>query len=134
MKIDKKGIFRFLKYSSVGVSTFLFDLLLLYIFVSIFNVDYMTATGLAFFIAVSINYFLSRKYVFSKTNTFLTKGYFTFMLFALFGIRLTLGGMYVLVRIFGIYYLLARCLISVCVGTINYLSNLYLNFKVSGNH
>ena len=134
MKIDKKGIFRFLKYSSVGVSTFLFDLLLLYCLVTFLSVNYMIATGLAFFVAVSMNYFISRRYIFSKTNTFFKKGYFTFILFALFGISLTVSGMYILVSILGVYYLLARCFMSSCVGIINYLSNLYLNFKVSGNH
>ena len=132
MNINKKSIARFLKYSTVGVGTFLFDLFLLYCLVTFLNIDYIVATSLAFFVSISMNYFISRKYVFSKTNTFINKGYFTFIFFALFGISLTVGGMYILVSIFSVYYLLARCLTSSCVGVINYLFNLYFNFKVSG--
>jgi putative flippase GtrA len=100
MNINKKSIARFLKYSTVGVGTFLFDLFLLYCLVTFLNIDYIVATSLAFFVSISMNYFISRKYVFSKTNTFINKGYFTFIFFALFGISLTVGGMYILVSIF----------------------------------
>jgi putative flippase GtrA len=134
MKIDKKGVTRFFKYSSVGVSTFLLDLLMLYIFVSFFQINYIIATGLAFLVAVSINYIVSRKLVFNKTETFFTKGYIKFITIATIGVTLTLGGMYILVTIVGIYYLLARCFISALVGMGNYLFNLYYNFKVVGEH
>ncbi len=134
MNIDTKGSIRFLKYSTVGVSTFLFDLLLLYIFVTVFSIHYIFATGLAFFIAVSINYLFSRKFVFKKTEVVFTKGYIKFIAVATLGIILTVGGMYVFVTIIGIYYLFARCLISLCVGMGNYLFNLYYNFNVVGKH
>lgn len=134
MKIDKKGIARFFKYSTVGVGTFVFDVLLLYILVSVFSIHYLVASGIAFFIALSVNYFISRELVFRKTSTSYSKGYVQCISIALVGVLLTVAGMYILVTAIGMHYLFARCLISLCVGIGNYLFNLYFNFKVVGQH
>jgi putative flippase GtrA len=98
------------------------------------GVNYIIATGLAFLIAVTLNYLLSRKFVFNKTETLYLKGYIQFILVASIGVTLTIAGMYALVTLIGVYYLLARCLISSLVGIGNYLFNLYCNFKVVGEH
>lgn len=134
MKVDRKGSIRFLKYASVGGSTFLFDLFMLYVLVSILQVNYIIATGVAFFIAVSVNYICSRRLVFQKTETVYYRGYITFMAAASVGIIVTMAGMYMLVGSFGMYYIFARFLVSLFVGMSNYLFNLYFNFKVSGVH
>lgn len=134
MKIDSRGIKRFIKYSSVGFGTFLFDLLLLYILVSFLEWNYLFSSGLAFLVAVSINYIISRKLVFRKTKKGFSSGYINFIAIALVGLGITLLGMALLVEILGLYYIAARCLVAGLVGTVNYLSNLFLNFKVAGVH
>lgn len=128
------GIKRFIKYSSVGLSTFLFDLLLLYIFTDILLINSIVAAGLAFLIAVSVNYWLSRKYVFPGTLRGVKEGFGNFILIVLVGLAVVMGGMYVLVSALHFNYLSARIFTAALTGLWNYLMNLYVNFKVVGKH
>ena len=132
--IDRRGVLRFARYSSVGVGTFLLDLALLFILTDWMHVQYVVATGIAFFFAVSLNYFISRKTVFRGSERSLKSGYFNFIIFALVGMITSMLGMYILVSVFALYYIYARIIVAGFVGMWNYLMNLYVNFKVAGKH
>jgi len=129
-----KGLTRFLKYTSVGVSTFLFDLFLLYLLTDYFKIHYALATPLAFGIAVSINYFISRRFVFKGTLRSIHAGYGVFLAIAGTGMAAVTGLMVVFVEVFHMEYLPARVIIAGLVGLWNYFMNLYVNFKVAGKH
>jgi putative flippase GtrA len=129
-----KSLIRFLKYTSVGVSTFLFDLFLLYLLTDSFKIHYALATPLAFGIAVSINYFLSRRFVFKGTLRSVHAGYGVFLAIAGTGMAAVTGLMVVFVEVLHMEYLPARVIIAGIVGVWNYLMNLYVNFKVAGKH
>jgi putative flippase GtrA len=129
---DAKGIMRFLRYSCVGGGTFLFDLLMLYIFTDAFGWSPVFAAGLAFFIAVSLNYYISRILVFKGTTREFKQGYLGFLLIAGTGLVIVTGGMYIMVDILKLQYIISRILISFVTGLWNYLLNLYVNFKVAG--
>ncbi len=128
------GIVRFLKYSTVGASTFVLDLLLLYVFTDLWGIGYVLAAGVAFVIAVSINYFLSRRFVFKQTTRNHQTGYTNFLGIALGGMLLVMGGMYVCVSLLELNYLLSRIAIAAVTGFWNYLLNLFVNFQVAGKH
>jgi putative flippase GtrA len=130
----QKSLTRFLKYSSVGVSTFLFDLFLLYLLIDYAKIYYPIATGIAFGIAVSINYVFSRRFVFKGTLRSVHSGYGIFIAIALAGLVAVTGLMMVFVEIIRMDYLPARVIIAGVVGMWNYLINLYVNFKVAGKH
>ncbi len=123
---------RFLKYSSVGVSTFLFDLFLLYFFIDFLKIYYVYATATAFGIAVSINYVLSRRFVFHGTLRSAHAGYGIFILIALVGLGAVTGLMVFFVEVLHMNYFPSRIIIAGMVGMWNYLMNLYVNFKVAG--
>lgn len=125
---------RFFKYFSVGFSTFLLDLFLLYLLTDIFLLNYLVATGAAFLVAVSINYYFSRKYVFKRTERKFSHGYYVFILITAVGLMFVLGLMAILVGMLHWYYLAARVLVAGIVGMWNYLMNLFVNFKVAGKH
>ncbi|PZN82287.1 MAG: hypothetical protein DM484_06785 [Candidatus Methylumidiphilus alinenensis] len=127
-----KGMIRFLKYSSVGVSTFLFDLFLLYFFIDFLKIYYVYATATAFGIAVSINYVLSRRFVFHGTLRSAHAGYGIFILIALVGLGAVTGLMVFFVEVLHMNYFPSRIIIAGMVGMWNYLMNLYVNFKVAG--
>lgn len=129
-----RSIIRFLKYSVVGVSTFSVDLMLLYILTDVLLVNYVIASGLAFVLAVSINYALSRRYVFKGSFRNLKEGYFNFLVIASIGLLIVTGGMYIFVSLLGFNYLISRIGIASVTGFWNYLLNLFVNFKVSGKH
>jgi len=126
----KLSLIRFLKYVLVGVSTFIFDLVLLYIFIDIFLWNYVIATGAAFAVAVSVNYFFSRRYVFKGTLRSFYTGYVAFMVIASMGIGLAMLGMALMVGVFNFRILDSRVVIAGVVGIWNYLMNLYVNLKV----
>ena len=125
---------RFVKYFAVGASTFLFDLAMLFIAVHFFKIPYYIATPCTFLIAVTCNYLISRKLVFTGTERGLYRGYANFAAVALFAAFITTSLVGGLVSLFGLYYLAARILVAGIVGMGNYLFNLYINFKVVGKH
>ncbi len=125
---------RFITYSAVGVSTFLFDLAMLFVAVHFLKIPYYIATPCTFLIAVSCNYIMSRKVVFTGTERGLYHGYANFAVVALFGAFITTSFVGGLVSLFGLYYLAARIVVAGVVGVGNYLFNLYINFKVVGKH
>jgi putative flippase GtrA len=129
-----KGLVRFLKYASVGGSTFVFDLFLLYLLIDYFKIYYVLATAIAFGVAVSINYFLSRRFVFKGTLRSVHEGYGIFILIALVGMGTVTGLMMLFVEVFHMHYLPARIIIASIVGLWNYFMNLYVNFKVAGKY
>lgn len=123
---------RFLKYSVVGISTFLLDLFLLFALTDVFAIHYLYSAGIAFLISISLNYRLSRRYVFKGSARDVSVGYINFILIALVGLGFVIGGMYVLVSVFSLSYFVSRICIAGVTGIWNYLMNLYVNFKVAG--
>lgn len=129
-----KSVVRFLKYSSIGVPTFLLDLAMLYTAVSIFGVPYFVATPFCFMAVVTVSYMLSRRFVFRNTKRGWRAGYINFALLAIGGGIITTALVSGLVEYAGLHYLLARICVAGVVGLGNYLSNLHFNFKVAGLH
>ena len=127
-----RGIVRFIRYSTVGVSTFLFDLLLLGIFIDILSINYLVATGVAFLCAVSVNYAISRVWVFRGTERTLGRGYIYFIQIALLGAGVTVGVMWFITTFTALHYMLARIAVAGVVGMWNYTMNLFVNFRVAG--
>lgn len=132
--LHKKSVLRFLRYALVGGSTLAFDLLLLYVLTTYIGIPYYIATPGAFLVAVSINYLISRTFVFRGTARSHHVGYAVFIGMALVGATITTAGVTALVTYMHLYFLVARVLVSVLVGMGNYLFNLFFNFKVAGNH
>lgn len=133
MRFSKAAI-RFAKYAGVGVSTFVFDLAMLYALVHFAGITYLIATPCAFLFAVSCNYAVSRTLVFRGTDRGWNEGYAYFILIALLGAGVTTGLVATLVSLLGVYYLVARVLVAGVVGMGNYIANLYFNFSVAGRH
>lgn len=134
IKGHKKSIHRFLRYTAVGGSTFAFDLLLLFVVTEYAGVPYYLATPGAFLVAVSINYLISRRFVFRGTKRTHTVGYPYFITVALVGAGVTTLGVTLLVTYLGLYFIVARVLTALVVGMGNYLFNLIYNFKVVDVH
>lgn len=131
---DVRGWKRFGRYLIVGVSTFLFDLALLYVAVTVFSVPYYIAVPCSFFIAVSCNYAISRRYVFRGTERAWHHGYLYFGIAAAIGALITTGLLSFLVATFAMHYVTARVLVACVVGVANYVFNLHLSFNVAGKH
>ncbi len=127
------GFKRFSRYTVIGFSTFMLDLSLLWVMVSFCKIYYLHAVAASFLVAVSLNYFLSRQWVFKGSGRAPFWGYLYFLKTALAGSALTVFLMWALTAVTNGPYLVIRIAVAVLVGTGNYLANLYLNFRVAGN-
>ncbi len=132
--LKSRALRRFLKYMMVGGSTFLFDLLLIYLMTEFLRVPYWASTAVGFLIAVSINYFVSRRFVFKGTERKIHHGYLYFIALAGGGALFVTAAVAGLVATFALHYLVARVLVACIMGIANYLFNLHFNFKVAGLH
>lgn len=130
----KRALTRFFKYSLVGGSTFALDLTLLFLLIVFLDVHYILSAGVAFGIAVSINYFISRHFVFRGTPRKVSSGYLIFFIIAIAGSGTIMGLMFLFVDVFHLHYLASRICIAALVGICNYLMNLYVNFKMAGQY
>ena len=124
---------RFSRYTLIGFSTFVFDLSLLWVMVSLWKIYYLYAAAVSFLMAVSLNYFLSRRWVFKGSHRTPFGGYLYFLKTAIAGSALTVFLMWAFTAITGGSYLIIRIAVAALVGMGNYLANLYLNFKVAGS-
>lgn len=132
--LRSRALRRFFKYTLVGGSTFAFDLLLIYLMTEFLGVPYWASTAIGFVIAVSINYFIARKFVFKGTARKIHHGYLYFISLAGGGAFLVTAAVAGLVATFALHYLVARVLVACVMGMANYLFNLHFNFKVAGHH
>jgi putative flippase GtrA len=125
------GVKRFFRYTAVGGSTFLFDLSLLWVQIEKFHVYYLHAAVSSFLIAVSVNYLLSRRWVFKGSARRLAAGYLYFFKTAVAGALTTGFLMWLFSTTTNGNYLLIRIIIAAIIGIGNYLIHLYLNFRVA---
>lgn len=130
MPVVPPGIERFLKYTAVGTSTFALDLALLFVLTDVFGVYYVFSAGIAFAIAVSLNYLLAREHVFPETERALHTGYVIFLSIAGAGLFAVMSLMYLAVDVFGFGYIVSRIVIAGFVGLWTYGMNAYANFNI----
>ena len=132
--LNKRSVFRFIRCSIIGISTFAFDLFLLFLFFFFFHIHYLPATALAFLVAISLNFLMSRYTVFHKTERHVVHSYLFFVSFAILSVILITGLMHLLVSVFELHYAPSRVVIAGCVGILNYIMNLRVTFDVAGKH
>ena len=117
------------RYTVVGVSTFLVDLGLLYALTSL-GVPTYFAVVISFTTAVSINFLLSYRYVFTGTKRQPGSGYLLFLTIALIGFLVIAPGTVILNERFQIDLYTARVIMALLTGGTNFLLNNFLNFKM----
>ncbi|MDE2079231.1 MAG: GtrA family protein [Patescibacteria group bacterium] len=131
--IDTKGLYRFARYTAIGVSTFALDLGMLYL-LTIRGINYLLAVACGFTLGVSVNYALSRPLVFAKTERPYHHGYAYFLGVGVVALVAVVSLTGVLVSLFGVPLFPARIAVAGIVGFAGYLFNLHYNFKVAGKH
>lgn len=116
-------------YSLIGGSTFFLDLLL-YWYLKEHGIHYLTAAAIAFLFSVTLNYIISRSWLFTETDRHLGIGYLYFIGIATTGALLTVGFLKILVEQEGFDPYTGRIFVGAFVGLLNYTANYYLNFSI----
>ena len=124
-------LYRFAGFSGLGIVAFIFDFILLAFLKEVAGMHYLRAAGIAFIIATSFHYLAARRIVFKKSSRSYLAGYPYFIAVAIVNLGITLGLMKFAVETIGLYYLLARPLVSSIVGTLNFIINTKLTFRAS---
>ena len=124
----------FIKYSLVGVSGTLIDLIVLYLLVENLGLPVLHASFFSFMAAVTNNFVLNKVWTFNNSSQNYRKLYIKFALVSTGGLCLTLACMHIFVEVLGIWYILAKMLTSLLVLTWNFLGNKIWTFRISESH
>ncbi len=126
--IRKHGL-KIIKFGFVSGIATVIDILVLWLFTSVFGVYYLTSAVLAFVIGSTTNYSINYVWTFSGAKHGKAKGLASFMGIGAAGLVITLGIMGLLVEFFGIHYLVARIIAAFVTLLWNYLLNSAITFK-----
>ncbi len=132
--MNRKALYRASRYASVGISTFIVDLGIVFFLINTFQINYLYAVAVGFIIGISLNYTISRLWVFKGSTRTIHHGYLYFVSAGLISLTAVLTFVGIMVSGLGIPLIIARPIVSGIVGCGNYLFNLHFNFKVAGKH
>ncbi len=118
------------KYTTVGVTTFIIDMGILFALVKLTPIFYPVAVAIGFLIGVSINYYLLYHWVFSGTERKFHHGYLYFVSLAILGAFMISGGTALLYENLPISLLMARTIMGGTTGFIGFFVNSFFNFKM----
>lgn len=122
-------IFKFFRYGVVGTLGTLIDVVTLFILVEFLHFNLFTAVTLSFILAATNNFIWNKIWTFKNKNLNYHHQYIKFILVSLVGLALTLILMFVLNKVFQIFYLVAKLITSLIVLIWNYLGNRNWTFK-----
>jgi len=124
--ILKQQIFKFIIVGGFCASL---EFITFNIFISFFKIDYLIANVISIVIAVSINYLLSRAFVFEKSRYSKRDEFLSFVLFSVLAILLNQMILWVLFEVIKLDIRLCKALAIVIVAFFNYLTKKYIVFK-----
>lgn len=123
---------QFLLYILFGIATTFVNILIYFILVAYFDIEYKTATSLAWLISVFFAFITNRLYVFNSSNGTVFKvtlEFISFVFFRLISYTFDLSIMILLVEYFVINDVVAKCFANVTVIVFNYFVSKYIIFK-----
>lgn len=131
-RIIKRNKQAFIPYSLAGTALFSIELFSLWILIDYLGIPYLYATGPIFFIAVSMHYYLSKQFAFTKQHPRKNRfSYVKFLLIALGGAIAVTGVIHLLTEYTHIHPLAARALLAVITGIGTFFLHKHVTFKSS---
>ena len=116
-------VVQMLKFSVVGITAFLIDYILLWVFTEFVGFDYTTSNILSYTIGTIYNYVLSVRWVFSVRSKHSQRVIFiVFVILSLIGLGLNQLLLVLLVELGGWGYMLAKLVASIIVSIYNYVT------------
>jgi putative flippase GtrA len=120
-------VFRFLL---VGLFCASIEYLTFNVFINAFKIEYLVANVISIVIAVSINYLLSRAFVFEKSKYSKRDEFLSFVLFSVLAIVLNQLILWMFFEIIKLDIRLCKALAIIIVAFFNFLTKKYIVFKV----
>ena len=120
----KKIILQFFKFACVGLIGTFINIYILYIFTEYFNIYYIFSALVAFFVAVTANFFLNKIWTFQeKIYEKITLKYVHFFSVSLFALSVNIIFLFIFTEFFSIYYIVSQIMAIGISLIINFLGN-----------
>lgn len=111
------------------------ELTLLYIFTEFFGVWYIYSAAIAFLFSFCVSFTLQKLWTFKDKNTNKTHKQATFyLLISVINLFVNIVAIYILVEVFGVWYMLAKVLISGTIAIYSFLIYKFIIFKYDKSH
>jgi putative flippase GtrA len=126
---ESRGARLFGRNTVASIGCFLIDVAILYALVEWLGISYLPAAAGAFLLAMSVQYVISRLWVFPDSDQGMARGYAWFLVNAGIGLVITLGAFALLLWLLDFHYLIARLISSAVAGIAMFFLNAVFNFK-----
>jgi putative flippase GtrA len=121
---------RFIRFSTVGMFSFVIDLVLLFLLTERAHIPYLGSATCSFAVATFFQYLFIRKHTFKESKRAHDQGYSSFMAVSLFNLLIMLVALSIAVEFFHFNYIVARVVIATLVGIWNFFANAKFVFNV----
>jgi putative flippase GtrA len=121
---------RFIGYSTVGISTYVLDLAILWTLLTFSTVPETWALVIGFLVGVSSNFFLCYYWIYRGTTRSRIVGYSIFVGCATLGVAFVAYTTTYLYETLGLNVYIARTLVAAIIGLINFTINTFFNFRL----
>lgn len=133
LQIKKHGfstlLFEFIRYCIVGGAAFLCDYAVLFLLTEYIGIYYLVSAFLGFITGISVNYFLSIRWVFRASRVEGFQCFLFFLIIGAAGLGMTVIGMWLGVEVFGFNYMLVKAGVTGIVLLWNYTARRILLFR-----
>ena len=121
------------RYAFVGGVAAVFDFGTLYIFDEFGKVDHLVATAIAFLVGVTVNYFVSKKFVFTQKKASPVAEFIEYAIIGVIGLGLTELIVYLCTDLLGFYVMLSKVVATVLVFFWNFLARRFILYRKRAN-
>lgn len=112
---------KLVKFGLVGIVATAINLISLYLFTDILGIWYLLSAVLAFIIAFTVSFSFQKLWTFRDRSTHkITSQAFFYFVVTFISLILNLWGLYVMVDILGIYYLLSQLIVGVALALLRF--------------
>lgn len=117
------------EYTTTGAGTFLVDLALVWLLLTIFTIDESLAIGIGFILAMHLNYLAQRFWVFRESPESMGRTYSYFIIFAGAGAAVIPALVELTQQQTDLELFSARIIVGTFIGIIGFTFNTFFNFK-----
>lgn len=119
----KELIAQLVKFGIVGVIAFLIDYGILWCLTEYIGLWYLLSAFISFIVSLTFNYFASMKYVFvPREDMSVRKQFFLFVGMSVIGLCINEAGMWLLVELVGLHYMISKIGVTAVVMVYNFIS------------
>jgi len=129
MKRTIEKLLLLIRYSTVGIIAFIFELAMLYALLNFLDAPYYVSVAIAFVVSITVQYAATHVWVFEESGRHILTEFFYFSVILITGLVLTEALVILFVNALVISALLARTLSGAFTGLLDFYLNARFNFR-----